>query len=98
MPAFRPDEDGFLTAAEDNNDNDEEEDNNDDTSLTDPSKMSSSEGSTASASLYSNTDHAGSLHSEEMQFLSANGTAKQLTSAYPQEKHLINYLLLSGLS
>eukprot|EP00957_Ditylum_brightwellii_P011538 872780-Ditylum_brightwellii.AAC.1 len=38
MPAFRPDEDGFLTAAEDNNNNDEEEDNDDDTSLTDLSK------------------------------------------------------------
>eukprot|EP00957_Ditylum_brightwellii_P142556 10861078-Ditylum_brightwellii.AAC.1 len=70
MPAFCPDEAGFLTAAEDNNDNDKEEDDDDDTSLTDPSKMSSSEGSTASASLYSDNDQAGSLHSEEMQFLS----------------------------
>eukprot|EP00957_Ditylum_brightwellii_P103729 7902195-Ditylum_brightwellii.AAC.1 len=93
-PAFIPDEDGFLTAVEDNNNNGAEDDEDNDTSLSDPSKQGSSEGSTISASLYGDNNQAGSLHSEEMQFLSANGTAEQLILAYPHEKHLINYLLL----
>eukprot|EP00957_Ditylum_brightwellii_P096336 7337376-Ditylum_brightwellii.AAC.1 len=38
------------------------------------------------------------LQQEEMQFLSANGTAESLISVYSRERHLINHPLLSGLS
>eukprot|EP00957_Ditylum_brightwellii_P189780 14447996-Ditylum_brightwellii.AAC.1 len=45
-----------------------------------------------------NSSAISTLQQDEMKFLLANGTKEQLISACPGEKHLINHLLLSGLS